>query len=553
MLQKLYIKNFAIIDVLEIEFSDKLNIITGETGAGKSIILGALGLIKGERANTQLIRNEANKSIIEAHFDLSKSNLEPLFIQYELEFQNSTIIRRELSAEGKTRAFVNDSPCNLNTLSEIGNRLVEIHSQHDSLELKSTEYQMNIVDAFAENQALLSEMKESMTALRAVQKELQLAITSQSKSQAEKELNQYHFQELNQFDFSDWNIESLEEELNLSENSMEIKQQLQASVNSISQAEMSLLDSLKEILSRMRKLDKFSKELTNINENLDSSIDQLADIASEYERLSERIDLDEEKLNELNEKYTFVQKMLKKHNLKTIEELNELKLNLETTLSWVENLADTIQKLEKDIEIKKTGCLQLAKRISDRRSSIIPILEEKLLSNLNDLELGNSQFKIDLKSNEDWLTDDGFDKIHFLFSANAGTPPRELKNSISGGEMSRFMLAIKSMLAEKISLPTLIFDEIDTGVSGLVANRVATMLSRLSNHHQMIAITHLPQIASRGFHHFNVYKKTENNQTSTHIKLLHQADREIEIAKMISGENITQASLTSARELLRLS
>lgn len=551
MLQKLYIKNFAIIDELEIEFSDKLNIITGETGAGKSIILGALGLIKGERANTQLVRNETAKSIIEAHFDLTKSNLHEVFEQNELDFQTHTIIRRELSAEGKTRAFVNDTPCNLNVLAVIGNQLVEIHSQHDSLELKSTDYQMQIVDAFAENQRYLIELKTGIQILKSVQKELQLAMDSQSRSLAEKELNQYHFQELNQFDFSGWNLEKLEQELSLHENSLEIKQQLQATVDSMSLSEVNLMDALKEILSRMRKLDKFSKELEGINENLDSTIDQLIEVARDYERLSDKIDFDEEKLAELNEQYAFIQKMLKKHNLSTLEELNELKSNLETTLSWAENLGETIQKLENEIESKKKLCLDLAAKISENRKSVIPVLEQKLLTNLKDLELGTSQFRIDIQSNQDWLSAMGFDKINFLFTANAGSPLRELKNAVSGGEMSRFMLAIKSMLAEKINLPTLIFDEIDTGVSGLVANRVADMLSKLSNHHQMIAITHLPQIASRGYHHFNVYKKTENDITSTNIKLLHQADREIEIAKMISGETITQASLTSARELLQ--
>lgn len=552
MLQKLYIKNFAIIDELEIEFSDKLNIITGETGAGKSIILGALGLIKGERANTQLVRNESAKSIIEAHFDLTKSNLKEVFDRNELDFQTHTIIRRELSAEGKTRAFINDSPCNLNVLSEIGNRLVEIHSQHDSLELKSSDYQMQIVDAFAENQGKLVELKISIQSLKSVQKELQLAIESQSRSLAEKELNQYHFQELSQFDFSGWNLEKLEQELSLNENALEIKLQLQATVDSMSLSELNLMDALKEILSRMRKLDKFSKELEGINENLDSTIDQLLEVARDYERLSDRIDFDEEKLAELNEQFAFVQKMLKKHNLSTLEELNELKSSLETTLSWAENLGETIQKLETEIQIHKKHSLDLAASISENRKSVIPILEEKLLKNLKDLELGNSQFKIDIQSNEDWLSYMGYNKINFLFTANAGSPLRELKNAVSGGEMSRFMLAIKSMLAEKINLPTLIFDEIDTGVSGLVANRVAEMLSKLSTHHQIVAITHLPQIASRGFHHFNVFKKTENSITSTNIKLLHQADREIEIAKMISGETITQASLTSARELLQI-
>lgn len=549
MLRKLLIRNFAIIDDLEIEFSEKLNIITGETGAGKSIILGALGLLKGDRVSSNQFRDESAKSVIEGYFAIPKK-LNTLFKSLDIDFEEETIIRREISPEGKSRAYINDSPCTLTVLQAIGDSLVEIHSQHDSLEIRSNEYQMEIIDAFSDNESLLSELREHYNQLQNLQKEFQALLDAEAKSQSEKELQQYHLQELNQFDFHSWNLEKLEEELQLAENALEIKQQLQLSVTALAHSEVNHIDGLRDILIRLRKMDKFSSVLGNLNEKLDGIIEEVKSLTTDYEHLADNLELDEEKLDQLRSEYDFIHKMLKKHSLSSLEELSELKDQLAKSLSWVENISASKQKLEQLIADQTMRCRELCLHISQNRIRTAPILEKKLLTNLKDLELGNSQFKIDIQTDHSDISSHGFDKIQFLFSANAGSSPRELKNAISGGEMSRFMLAIKSILAEKISLPTLIFDEIDTGVSGLVANRVAGMLEKLAQKHQMIAITHLPQIASKGYHHLNVFKVTEAGKTNTKIKLLHQADREIEIAKMISGEQITPASLTSARELL---
>jgi DNA repair protein RecN (Recombination protein N) len=379
---------------------------------------------------------------------------------------------------------------------------------------------------------------------------LQLAINSESKSQADKDLQMYHLQELNQFDFEDWDLEKLEEELALCENALEIKQQLATTIMTLSESETNLLDGLREVLSRLRKLDKYSKELVEINTSLEVSIDSIAESVRGYGRLMDRTDLNEEKLVELRDQFQFIFKNLKKHGLSSIAELSEHKMNLQKALDWNENLGEKIQELQLRMQAEEKECINTAEQLSDRRKSIKTAIESKLITNLKELELGNSQFEIEINADSKLLSSQGFDNVTFLFTANAGTSLKELKNAISGGEMSRFVLAIKSLLADKIALPTLVFDEIDTGVSGLVANRVAGMLSKLSQNHQIIAITHLPQIASQGFHHFKVFKTTENNFTSTNIKLLHQADREIEIAQMISGEHITQASLASARELL---
>lgn len=550
MLKRLLIRNYAIIDEVEIDFSPRLNIITGETGAGKSIILGALGLIKGERAQTQMVRSADKKCTIEAVFDLSEIKLEPWFQSVQLPFNKLTSVRRELSADGKTKAFINDTVCNVSLLQELGAKLVEIHSQHDSLELKSADFQLEVVDAFAENAALNIEMSRAFLSLKSMQKEYQLLVQSQSKSQAEKDLQTYQLQELNQYDFDEWNQEKIESDHLLAENALEIKQLLAGSVRTMKDDEVNLLDSLKEILSRLRKFEKYSKELAGINEQMDSSLEQLTQVARDYEVLADDTEFDEEYLNELREKVEFIHKMLRKHQAANLSDLILLKQDLATALNYGENLNEKITELEKALAKQKLECIDLASKLSVRRKGVLSLIENQLLNNLKELQMENSQFQIELLSDETNLSEKGIDSVEFLFTANAGSPLRELKRAISGGEMSRFMLAIKSLIAQKIDLATMIFDEIDTGVSGLVANKVATVLDKLAKAHQIIAITHLPQIASRGSHHISVYKTTDNNVTTTHLKQLHQADREIEIARMISGESITPASLASARELL---
>lgn len=551
MLKRLLIRNYAIIDEVEIDFSPRLNIITGETGAGKSIILGALGLIKGERAQTQMIRDTSKKCLIEAVFDLSETKIETWFQSVQLPFQNLTTVRRELSADGKTKAFINDSLCTISLLQDLGSRLVEIHSQHDSLELKSADFQLEVVDAFADNSALKDRMASAYVSLKSMQREYQVLVQAQSKSQAEKDLQSYQLQELNQFDFEDWDQENIESNHLLAENALEIKQLLSGSVQTLKNDEMNLLDALKEILLRLRKFEKFSKDLGAINEQMDTTLDTLVQIARDYEDLAENIEFDEEQLIELREKVEFIHKMLRKHQMTHLSELLVLKQELTKALQYGENLTEKIGELEKTITQQKDSCMQIATELSVRRKGVLAAIEMQLIDNLKELQMDNSQFQIELLSYDERLSEKGFDTVEFLFTANAGSPLRELKRAISGGEMSRFMLSIKSLIAQKIDLATMVFDEIDTGVSGIVANKVATVLDKLARKHQIIAITHLPQIASRGSHHISVYKTTENNTTTTRLKLLHQADREIEIARMVSGENITPAALASARELLK--
>lgn len=551
MLQRLIIRNYAIIDEIEIDFNEGLNIITGETGAGKSIILGALGLIKGERAQSQMMRSADTKCVIEAIYDVSNYPLQDWFVANNLIYASQAIVRREINSDGKSKAFINNVSCNVNLLQELGDKLIEIHSQHDSLELKSNEFQLDVIDAFAENQKYLVDLKTGFNEYKSLKREYDILIQSQSKSQAEKDLQQYHLNELNTHDFELWNLEQLENEHSLMENSLEIKQSIGLSVSILKEDEINLLDSMKDILNRMRKFEKISNDLESINEELDATIDKINQISRDYESLSDNIDFDEEKLIELRDKVDFIYKLMKKHGKQTILELTEFKNELTTALNYTENLSEKITELELELNKKYSSCISLAKTISDRRKKLLPTIEKNLLTYLYELQLDSSQFQIELETNEKELTDKGIDKVEFLFTANAGSPLRELKRAISGGEMSRFMLAIKSLIAQKINLPTLIFDEIDTGVSGPVANKVASTLQNLASKHQIIAITHLPQIASRGNYHLWVYKETQNNVTQTRLKKLSNSEREFEIAKMISGEEITESSLVTAKELLR--
>lgn len=353
MLKRLLIKNYAIIDEMEIDFSPRLNIITGETGAGKSILLGALGLIKGERAQTQMMRSSDKKCIIEAVFDLSETRLELWFQQVNIPYQKFTIVRRELSADGKTKAFINDTASNVSMLQELGDQLVEIHSQHDSLELKSSDFQLEVLDAFAENTELKQQMTLQYKAWKMMHKECQLLIQSQSKSQAEKDLQTYQMQELNLYDFDTWDQEKIESDHLLAENALEIKQILSSSSRILQHEEVNLLDSLKEILNRLRKFEKYSKELTQINEQMDSSVEQLVQVARDYELLADNTEFNQEQLAELQEKVEFIHKMLRKHQVTSLSELVLVKQDLSTALNYGENLNEKIAELEVNLDKQK--------------------------------------------------------------------------------------------------------------------------------------------------------------------------------------------------------
>lgn len=550
MLLSLEIKNFAIIDKIQLEFSPRLNIITGETGAGKSIILGALGLLKGERAQANQMLHPDEKGFIEGRFNIEKLELKNYFEYNDLDYAPEILIRRELLPGGKSRAFINDTPCSIQLLQELGEKLVNIHSQHDSLELKSHQFQLQIVDAYADIKPLKMDFKSQFNDLSALKSEYARLIDLKSKGDKELELKKYHFEELNQYDINAWDWSKMETDLEWMENAMEVKLLLQASSNALSYDEMNLVDALTDILNKVRKYDKTSSELQKINETLANTIEELKQTSKDYESMNNKIEYDEEQILELQSKIQFGVNIMRKHQVNEFHSLLNIKEQLALDLSKIENLDTEINSLMSKIASIEKSCLQLAHHISTKRKAVLPEIEKTLLNYLVEMKMEESQFKIQMTTDEQQMTEIGIDSVRFLFSANKGKEPQDIKNAISGGEMSRFMLALKSMMAKKIQLPTLIFDEIDTGVSGIVASKVAMILEKLTEQHQVIAITHLPQIASRGDYHLMVYKETNETNTLSKIKRLDSEARELEIAKMISGENITETSLAGARELL---
>jgi DNA repair protein RecN (Recombination protein N) len=550
MLRSLYIKNYAIIDEIQLDFADDLNIITGETGAGKSIMLGALKMLLGERASTNQYPDNDEKSVIEGTFDIGGLGLQDFFEQNELEYNDQTIIRRELLPGGKSRSFVNDSPANLNVLLELRSSLIDIHSQHDSLELRSNEFQLRVVDAFADHASLLTEYKKKYLLLKEKKKTYDELNENKEKIAKEKDFIAFQLEELNQYPLDTWDQEIIEQDLSKMEHAEEIKKTLYHSTQVIDHQEGSLLDILQEILSSQRKVEKYAPELQSKNNSLEAIVEELKEWSKDISRSESDIEYNADRIQSLREDLDSIYKLLKKHHKGTLEELKILKGELEVQLHQMEHSDDYILQLKEELKREYKECLSLAEQISHNRKNAIPFIEKQLLDNLKYLQLDNSQFKIWINTSPEIFKETGIDEVRYLFSANMGKEPQELKNAISGGEMSRFMLSIKSMMAQKIKLPTLIFDEIDTGVSGDVAYKVANNLEFLSQNHQIIAITHLPQIASKGQSHLFVYKTIKDNKSISYIKKLNKEERIHEVAKMLSGASITERSLANAKELL---
>lgn len=551
MIKQLRIQNFAIIDQMTISFSDSLNIITGETGAGKSILLGALGLLMGERAQSNSAKNPDLKCVVEGVFDVSKLRIKPWFEQNELDYSTETIIRRELLPGGKSRAFVNDTPCTIQILSELGLQLVDIYSQHDSLELKNHDFQLKIIDAFAQNEELLKQYQEVYFRLKKNKAAYERLLASHQDKEKEKELIEYHLKEMQIHDFELWDFAKMETDLSLMENAIEIKQTLSASVHLFKSDEQNLQSALQDLLNRQRKFEKVATELESLNDSFQAVLEELKEVFNRYERFEEGIDFDEEQILHLREQIDFINKLILKHRKQHFAELVEYKKELEKSLEMLENSDTHLIELKEQLKKDYIYCMQLAEQLTEKRKSTFELVEKTLMGYLVELGMENSQFKIWINSSKDLMRESGIDQIRFLFSANKGIAPQDLKNAISGGEMSRFMLSIKSMMAKKINLPCLIFDEIDTGVSGMVANKVANILEELTAQHQVVAITHLPQIASRGAHHLYIYKDKTADITQSSIKILTSDEREMEIAKMIAGDQVTETSLAGARELLK--
>lgn len=549
MITSLSIKNYALIEKLAIDFSKGFSIITGETGAGKSIILGALGLVLGKRADLTSLKNKEEKCIIEAHFEISKYNLLPFFEANDIDYEPETIIRREILPSGKSRAFINDSPVNLQELQELSLFLIDIHSQQQTQELTEENVQFKIIDAIAANQndlldyqALLKSYKEDKTTLNALSKK-------QADSLKEQEYNAFLLNELVAAQLKSGEQEILEADFEKLNNVEIIKESIDKSLVLANEEELGVLNNLKEIKLALQKIAPFSIEYHSLLERITSLIIEFDDISDELNRCSEKLVNDPEQLDLISQKLQVIFNLQKKHQVKTVEDLLEIQNQLEDSILEIGNLENDIATLIEVIQEKTLALDILSAAIHEKRTTSVPVLSQKLIAILETLGMPNVRFKIDIIATENYFKN-GKDEIQFLFSANKGTDFGLLKKVASGGEMSRIMLAVKAILAQYSKLPTLIFDEIDTGVSGEIAIRMGEIMKEMSLQMQIFAITHLPQIAAKGMAHFKVFKSTIEDDTQSELKLLSDEERVVEIAQMLSGTVISDSALNHAKALL---
>ncbi len=549
MLTALSIKNYALIDNLQIDFNNGFSIITGETGAGKSILLGGLSLILGKRADLSSLKDTSEKCIIEAVFNISNYNLKTLFKEQDFDFEEQTIIRREILPSGKSRAFVNDSPVNLSSLQLLGERLIDIHSQHQTLELTSNEFQFQVIDALAKNEATLNEYKEAFKGYKRLKKELDQLIASKAEAIKEHDYNVFLLNELVEAQLVDGELEQLEEEYETLNNIEGIKEKLGDAYQLLSDDEIGVLSSLTTLKNAFQKLSGFSSKYEDLFSRANSSLIEMDDLFGEVNNLQEELDADPQRLEVVDAKLKILHNLMQKHAAADVAELISIKNELEEKVSVTENLDGNIQKKEAEIETKANELNVIAAELHKKRTEVIPSLKKQLETILASLGMPNAQFKIEAVLGKTFLAN-GKDELSFLFSANKGGHFNELKKAASGGELSRIMLAIKSVLAKYIQLPTIMFDEIDTGVSGEISNKMGDIMLEMSKTMQVFSITHLPQIAAKGHSHFKVFKEDVNEVTQTNLIKLDHDERIVEIAQMLGGKEMSSSAIAHAKELL---
>ncbi|MFV9551316.1 DNA repair protein RecN [Algibacter sp. PT7-4] len=549
MLTSLSIKNYALIDKLHVDFNNGFSIITGETGAGKSILLGGLSLILGKRADLTSLKDASQKCIIEAVFNISNYKLKALFKTEDFDYENQTIIRREILPSGKSRAFVNDSPVNLSSLQVLGARLIDIHSQHQTLQLTSNDFQFQVIDALAHNENVLLSYKAELKAYKTLEKELEKLKTFQAEAIKEHDYNTFLLNELTEANLVEGEVESLEEEYETLNNIEGIKEKLAEAHHLLSEEEIGVLTSLTTLKNVFQKLSSFSSKYEDLFNRANSSLIEMDDMFSEINNYQESIDADPSRLEVVDAKLKMLHSLMQKHVAENVSELISIKNQLEEKVLVTENLDDTIQQKQLEISEKENELNAIAKTIHDKRNKVIPKLKQQLETILADLGMPNAQFKIETIFGNAFYTN-GKDELLFLFSANKGGTFNELKKAASGGELSRIMLAIKSVLAKYIQLPTIMFDEIDTGVSGEISNKMGDIMLQMSKNMQVFSITHLPQVAAKGHSHFKVYKEDVNEVTQTNLIKLNHDERIVEIAQMLGGSETSTSAIAHAKELL---
>jgi DNA repair protein RecN (Recombination protein N) len=549
MITSLSIKNYALIEKLTIDFSKGFSIITGETGAGKSIILGALGLVLGKRADLTSLKNKEEKCVIEAHFEISKYNLRPFFDENDLDYEEDTIIRREILPSGKSRAFINDSPVNLQELQELSLFLIDIHSQQQTQELSDENVQFAIIDAIADNQMTIQDYQSLLKNYKSDKSKLNSLVKKQSEAAKEQEYNTFLLEELVAAQLKSGEQEVLEADFEKLNNVEIIKESIDKSLAIANEEQIGVLHNLKEIKVSLQKIASFSTEYQSLLERVTSITIEFDDISDELNRCSEKLINDPEQLDLISQKLQVIFNLQKKHQVSSVDELLEIQANLENSVLELGNIEEEIASLTNSIQEKTIALDDFSDAIRKSRLASITVLSHKLISILETLGMPNVRFKMDLNESSNYLPN-GKDELQFLFSANKGTDFGLLKKVASGGEMSRIMLAVKAILAQYSKLPTLIFDEIDTGVSGEIAIRMGEIMKEMSQEMQIFAITHLPQIAAKGNAHFKVFKSTVGEDTQSELKLLSNEERVVEIAQMLSGTTVSDSALNHAKALL---
>ena len=553
MLKSLFIQNFVLIDNLDIRFDEGFSVITGETGAGKSIILGALSLVLGQRADGKSIKKGSDKCVIEAVFDVSKYQMEPFFLENDLEYDvDSCILRRELYASGKSRAFVNDSPVSLTIMRELGSRLIDIHSQHQNLLLGDNRFQLKVVDVMAENEILMILYKKEFLRYQGLRKELKDLKEKAAQSKQEEDYVRFQLEQLEEANLQAGEQEELEQEQETLSHAEEIKSSLYKVTELLDGEEQGTVQLLKEALSTVDSLERYFPQAKEISERIRSAYIDLNDLASETEVLKDDVEFNPERLDWVNDRLNTLYSLEQKHRVSTVDELIEIQDQYQQQLTAIDSYDEQISLLESKLDESYKELLQQASVLSEQRKVASVAMANQLVQMVIPLGMPNIRFQVDVVPREE-PESDGMDEIRFMFSANKSAELQPVAQTASGGEISRLMLCIKAMIAGFTALPTIIFDEVDTGVSGDIADKMGDIMEVLGSKMQVLAITHLPQIAAKGKAHYFVYKHDTADRTITQIKRLEGEDRVKEVARMLSGSSLTEASLANAKDLLGLS
>jgi len=549
MLKTLSIENYALIDRLIIDWQDGFSVITGETGAGKSILLGALSLILGQRADAKMIGCEDKKCVVEGIFNLFSYELHSFFEEHELDYEEECVLRREITANGKSRSFVNNTPVNNSVLKELGEKLIDIHSQHENLLLNDNQFQLNIVDIVAGNKKEIEQYRELYSRFCTDKKRLKQLIEETNKKNAEKDFLDFQLNQLKNADFFETEQEELETESAVLTHSEEIKTALSKGLWLLGESDQNINSSLKEVIGSIRSISAVFQASEKLSQRLDSCFIELKDITRDLEVMQNDVEINPQRLEQINSRLDTIYSLEKKHNVSTIKELLQLKRTIEEQLQQLDCCSEEIERLSKEIEKQETCLWELARKLSGNRKNKAPEIENEIVTILRNLGMPHARLLIEFNKKES-LSFNGVDEVNFLFSAHRDRALQPIASIASGGEISRVMLSLKSVITRLTNLPTIILDEIDSGVSGEIADKMAAIMQQMGQTMQVIAITHLPQIASKGTIHYKVFKTDQEQRTTSSIKCLSNEERVMEVAQMLSGANLTEAAIRNAKELL---